>query len=70
MKRANTASSFTDQTINSILEKMNGLQIKAVYQNNVSLQANEIKCYTTQYACHVVRLLLINHVDGVCQASI
>ena len=69
MKRVNTASSSTDQTINSILEKMNGLQIKAVYQNNVSLQANEIKCYTT-HACHVARLLLINHVDGVCQASI
>ena len=48
---------------------MNGLQIKAVYQNNVSLQANEIKCYTT-HACHVARLLSINHVDGVCQASI
>ena len=48
---------------------MNGLQIKAVYQNNVSLQANEIKFFTT-HACHVARLLLINHVDGACQASI
>ena len=42
VKRVNTAPSSTDQTINSILEKMNGLQIKAVYQNNVSLQGNEI----------------------------